>query len=80
MVYAQPRRCPRECDTQTPMGYWNKNRTPKSGLISYYLHTVCSSHPDYDVNELTIGNRVKIKKDKEEIDLNLWMRFLMVGG
>ena len=31
MIYAQPGICPREWDTQTPLGFWHTNWSPNLG-------------------------------------------------
>ena len=38
MIYAQPRICPGEWDAQTPLGFWDTNRSPNLSQTARYYN------------------------------------------
>ncbi len=62
MVYAQPRICPREWDTQTPLGFWDTNELPNLGQTT-------RSHNNQwkrELSELSEIERIEIEKGAKE--------------
>ena len=67
MVYAQPRICHGEWDTQTPLGFWDTNGSPNLGQTTRLYNNERKKRTCRIVNfAVPADHRIKLKENKDK--------------